>query len=624
MPSSPAHIRFGAFELDLRAGELHKNGTRTRLQQQPAQLLAILLEHPGQMVGRGELRQRLWPEDTFVDFQHGLNAAVKRLREALGDSAEDPVFIETLPRRGYRFIAPVESGGSDVHTAAVTELPSVSPASRREVVSGRKLAALAIAFVLLVAAGLLGYTPWKARHAGTEIAIRSLAVLPLRDISNDAQKEYFSDGMTEALISELGKIRALRVISRQSVMRYKGTAKSIPEIAKELNVDGVVEGAVLITGRQVRISVQLIGANPEQHLWAESYRRDLGDVISLQQEVTRDIVGQIKVAALTPVEPSRLESAYPVGKEAYNAYLEGRYFFGRLNEENLATAITHYEQAVQLDPDYALAWASLAEARNLQAGTYGRQPELDIEKARQAAERALTLDRNLARAHAAMGDIKKDYDWDWTGADASYHQALALEPGDAVMLWHAADLAATLGHFEQALALSRRAVEMNPLDPSSYHRLGLHAWFNGGLDEAAAAFHKGIEINPQYPWLHLLLGAIYLAKSRPQEAWVEMQRETYPEFRVEGLAIAYHALGRKKDSDAALAELIAKGHTNMAYQIAGVYAFRGEADQAFRWLEKAYSQRDAGLPYVKGDPLLKGLQRDPRFATFLKKMHLPA
>ena len=620
MPSHTAYVRFGTYQLDPTAAELHKNGMRIRLQQQPAQLLAILLERPGQVVTREQLRQRLWQQDTFVDFEHGLNAAIKRLREALGDSAENPVFIETLPRRGYRFIAPVESECTDLPGTNTVKTESRS-APLQEKIFRRKHVFAAIAFVVLAVLAVAGYTLWKTRHAAAAAMIRSIAVLPLQDISLHRETEYFSEGMTEALITELGKIKGLRVISHHSVMQYKNTTKAVPVIAKELNVDGIVEGGVLLSGQQVRITVQLIGAHPERHLWAESYDRDLHDVVALQREVARDIAGQIRFTTSPETEPSRLLSSQLVDREAYDAYLQGRFYFARLSEQNVAKAIDYYERAVTLDSGYAAAWASLAEAREFQAGAYGTPAGCG--KAREAAERALALDPNLAQAYVAMGNIGMYCDWNWASTDGWYQKALAIEPGNIQALQGAAALAATLGRYEEALKWNRKAVEVNPLDAAAWHNLAINAAYAGRDDESGAANSKSLELNPQQPWSHAIRAGIYLSQSRIQEGLAEIQRETTPVFRLQGLAFEYYKLGRRKDSDAALTELIAKYHEGAAFQIAEVYAARGQADEAFRWLDIAYAQRDSGLPLFKGSWAFNKLKSDPRYSAFLQRMNLP-
>jgi len=605
-PSNP--VQFGTFEVDLRAGELRKDGLKIKLQGQPIQVLTTLLEHPGEIVTREELRQRLWPADTFVDFEHNLNSAVKRLREALGDSADNPRFVETLPRHGYRFIAPVAELGR------ATRGPQVRV--RALWVAGLSVLTIAVLVIGVKQGG------WQERLLGRAHTgrIQSLAVLPLENLSGKPEEDYFADGMTEEVITELGSIRTLRVISRQSVMHYKGTDKPLPQIASELHVEALVQGSALRASNRVRITMQLVRAVPEEHLWAQSYERDLSNVIALQAEVARDIASQIRVT-LTPEEQGRLARASPVNIEAYKAYLQGKYFYARPTKENLKKAITYHEQAISLDPNYAPAWAALSRAYNFQAGFYG--PVREYSRAREAAERALALDSSLADAHAAMGEIKQEYDWDWAGAEASYQRALALEPGNAEVVEGASDLAATLNHLEEALSLSRRAVELDPLSRMARMALARNAWFAGRLDEAEAVVRKGLELDPQFPWLHQLLSLVYLARSRPQEALAEAERETIPGFRLQGLALAYHALARKQESDRALAELIAKNQKDAAFQIAEVYAFRGEANAAFTWLERAYEQRDPGLPFVKGDPLLKSLEPGPRYTAFLKKMRLP-
>jgi tetratricopeptide (TPR) repeat protein len=317
-------------------------------------------------------------------------------------------------------------------------------------------------------------------------------------------------------------------------------------------------------------------------------------------------------------------SGHARNADAYNAYLQGRYFFERRSKENLEKAVGYYEQAIKLDPDYALAWAALAETRSRQADSSYLRVDEGYRKAREAADRALGLDPNLAEAHAAMGRIKTNYDWDWAGADASFQRALALDAGNITVIRNAVLLAAALGRFDEALALNRRAVELDPLNTWSHFNHAIVAYYAGRLEEALSACRKILEINPERPLVHTFLGRIYLAQSHPQEALAEMEREREEWARLEGLALAYHALGRKKDSDAALAELIVKNATDSAFQIAEVYAFRGETDRAFEWLERAYTQHDSGLAQLKGDPLLKSIDHDPRYAAFLKKMHLPA
>ncbi|MBI2956936.1 MAG: protein kinase [Acidobacteria bacterium] len=451
--------------------------------------------------------------------------------------------------------------------------------------------------------------------------IDSLAVLPLKNLSGDSEQEYFVEGMHEALTAELSKISALKVISRTSAMQYKDVKKPMPQIARELGVTGLIEGSVAREGDQVRITVQLIHGPTDQHLWAESYQRELRGILALQSEVARAIAREIQVA-MTPEQDIRLAHARPVNPEAYNAYLQGRYFYERRTKEELERAVGYYEEAIQLDPNYAAAWAGLGITRHHQADWGYVTREEGHRKARQAVERALALDANLAEAHTAKG-LSALYDWDWAAADASYQRALALEPGNTSAILGAAGLAHTLGRFEEAVALGRRAVELDPLHPGAHFRLGIFAYFAGQLEEAVAAHKKALELNPALPNARNFLGLVYLAQAHPPEALAEMEQEKEPTLRLHGLALAYQALGRKKESDAALAELVEKYQQTAAFEVAEVYAFRKEADRAFEWLERAYTQRDGGLTRMKGNPLLKYLERDPRYATFLKKMRLP-
>src|SRR5713101_3735750 len=418
--------RFGAFEFDPRARQLRKHGHTIRLHGQPLEILGLLLERPTEVVLREELRARLWPEDTFVDFEHSLNAAVNKLREALDDDANNPRFIETVPRRGYRFIAPVEgalpasapdSTNLDAPAAnqeaidlgvekSAAEVPMPSGARPRRRTLWLVFAACAFLVALLVGfdAGGLRQRFFGRPDPG---GIRSIAVLPLENLSHDPEQEYFADGMTEALTTELAQISALKVISRTSVMQYKGTKKSLPQIAKELRVDAVVEGAVQRSGDKVEITVQLIQAPTDRHLLAKSYERDLRDVLALQREIAHAITDEIK-AKLTPGERASLASSHPVNPEAYEAYLEGRYFWNKRTENAVRTAAEYFQRAVDKDPTYARAYAGLADAYSV-LGSWSLDalpPSEVLPKARAAVTKALQLDDSIAEAHTALAGIK--------------------------------------------------------------------------------------------------------------------------------------------------------------------------------------------------------------------------
>jgi len=463
---------------------------------------------------------------------------------------------------------------------------------------------------------------WLRRgERGSTGGTPSIAVLPFVDMSSEKNQEYFSDGLAEELLNDLAKIPGLRVAARTSSFQFKGKNEDLRTVGEKLNVGDILEGSVRKQGSRVRITAQLIKAGDGFHVWSETYDREMNDVFAVQEDIARSVAGSLKVTLLGG--KTAMPSAQGTNADAYNAYLQGEYFLKRHGKENLEKAIAYYDQAIKLDPGYAPAWVGLAAARSNQADRGYLPVEEGYRKAREAAERALALNANLADAHAAMGGIKMSYDWDWTGADTSYQRALALEPGNAKFVRNAAVLAKTLGRLDEALTQDRRAVELDPLSVPAHNTLGLAAYYAGRPEEAAAAFKKALELNPQFPNSHALLGQVYLAQAHPQEALAEMEREPEPALRLQGEALAYHALGRKKESDAALAELIAKYQADAAFQISEVYAFRGEADRAFEWLERAYAQRDSGLAEMKGDPLLKSLERDPRYAAFLKKMRLP-
>ncbi|PYV51129.1 MAG: hypothetical protein DMG92_05335, partial [Acidobacteria bacterium] len=370
---SRASVRFGAFELDQDAGELRREGTKVRLQEQPLQILQILLEQPGKVILREELRKRVWPSDTFVDFDHGINNAIKRLREALGDVAETPRYIETLPRRGYRFIG-------------ITEYP---------------------------------------RH-GTASSILSLAVLPLENLSRDPEQEYFADGLTEALITSLAKISAIRVTSRTTAMHYKGVHRPVPELARELGVDAVVEGAVLRSGERVRISVQLIEARTDQHLWAESYNRDLRDVLELQTEVARAVAREIQVK-MTPSEQEQLARVHPVDAQAYEAYLKARYYWNKRTGEGFRRGAEYFERAIERDPSYAAAYAGLADCAS-SAGFWGlTSPSDGCGKAKAAARKSLEIEET-AEGRTSLAIAILHYDFDIVAAEQEFRRALELNP----------------------------------------------------------------------------------------------------------------------------------------------------------------------------------------------------
>jgi len=486
----------------------------------------------------------------------------------------------------------------------------------------RMLAAGAAALVLLVVASMFG--PYrlgrigKGSKAGQDEA--SIAVLPFSDISPERNQEYFSDGLAEELVNGLAKIPGLRVAGRTSSFQFKGKNEDCRVIGEKLNVANLLEGSVRKHDNDARITVQLIKAEDGFDLWSEEFDRKLDDIFAVQEEISRKVTAKLQVKLLA--DKAAVASARSTNAQAYNAYLQGRYFYGRHNQETLEKAAGYFEQAIRLDRTFAPAWVGLGESRSDQAGAAYIPVEDGYRKAREAVERALALDANLGEAYAAMGWIKMLHDWDWAGADKSYQRALSLEPGNASVISRAGTLARFLGRLDEAIERYSRAVQIDALNSNAYGSYGIALHYAGQQEKAKEAFQKALELAPEMAVAHSYLGRVHLAESHPQEALAEMEQEKDPALRLCGLALAYHALGRKNESDANLADLIAKFQTDSPYQIAEVHAFRGGPDRAFEWLERAYAARDPGLSEVKVDPLLKSLGRDPRYVALVKKMRL--
>jgi len=612
-------IPFGPFEADLASQELRKQGVRLRLPRQSFQILKMLLERPGEVVTREELRAKLWPADTFVDFDHGLNAAVKRLRDALGDTAENPRFVETLPRLGYRFI-----------TAKVLD---TIPAEKRPSPPGQWGLPLVAAAVLLAVALLVvdagGLRSKLFSRSAAQPQIRSLAVLPLTNLSGDPEQEYFADGMTEELITELSRIGSLKVISRTSVMPYKGEKKKpLLQIGRELNVDAVIEGAVLRSGNRVRITAQLIYAPTDQHLMAETYERDLGDVLKLQGEVAEAVTRQVRLK-LTPELKVRLRQIPEVNPEAFQAYLRA-ISFDPYRHQEIAKAQSYYEYAIQKDPGFASAYVGLARSyRNLGQFRW-LSPQDAYPPAMQAARKALELDEKDCGAHGMLAWLAWRYNWDWQAADREFRFALELCPNDAGIHWQQAYYAGWSGRGVEALAEMAKARELDPL----LRNLSLcQALINYHLRN----YNTMIEAGRQYvdsdanSWLaHHLLGVGYEGSGQTLDAIHEYQKAVELSERDEdttaALAYAYAVTGRREDTKKILSEWEHQSETSYVspYMIATVYAGLGDKDEAFKFLEKAYQEKSSDLPYfLKADLRIDSLRSDPRFQDLLRRMNFP-
>jgi TolB-like protein/tetratricopeptide (TPR) repeat protein len=563
-------VRFGEFELDQNAGELCRDGSKIRLQEQPLQILRILLEQPGRVVPREELQKRIWPSDTFVDFDHGINNAIKRLREALSDTAETPRYVETLPRRGYRFIGKIER-----------ETPK----------------------------------------------FRSLAVLPLENLSRDPEQEYFADGLTEALITSLAKVSALRVVSRTTAMRYKGAHRPLPEIARELQVDGIVEGTVLRSGERVRISAQLIEARTDMHLWAESYERDLRDMLTLHSEVARAIAKEIQIT-LTPREQMQLGASRSVDPEGYEAYLKGRHHWNKRTPVEVKKGAEYFQQAVEKDPTYAAAYAGLADIAGI-AGFYGfASPTEGCGRAKAAARKSLEIEET-AEARASLGWAIMHYDWDFLVAEKEFRRAFELNPRYATAHQWYGHCLGYMGRFDESFAELKHAIQLEPLSliiNTSYAGL---LWLARRWDQAIEQCQKTLELDANFQPAQWILGQAYDSKGIPEAAIALLQKLV----KASGGAVIYltrlgHAYATAGRSDEArrvvrqLQEFSKQGYV-MAYWMAYVFTNLNEKDEAFRWLEKAYEERSAWMAFFKMDPWFDDLRSDPRFQDLLRRMNFP-
>jgi TolB-like protein/DNA-binding winged helix-turn-helix (wHTH) protein/cytochrome c-type biogenesis protein CcmH/NrfG len=629
---------FGQFVLDPRKRTLLRADAPVSLTPKAFDVLLFLAQNPHRLVTKEELLQAVWG-NTFVE-EGNLTQYISHLRKALGDNSEDTRLILTIARKGYQFtgdVAVAEAADTPKQIAVQVPVTESSRAATRPLVefptieavpkaakSWRKAAVVAASAVILVVAGYMSWRHFRPiTPPGSEKIM--LAVLPFQNLTGDPNKEYLADGLTEETISHLGRLNPeqLGVIARTSVMGYKRKDERLDQIGRELSVQYVLENSLRESGNHIRLTAQLIQVKDQTHLWAQDYDYLAKDILNVQDDVAKAVAHEIRLR-LTSKQQAQLAQSHPALPEAFDAYLQGYYHFERDTPKDTDMAAKYYERATQLDPSYALAWVGLSRARNWQVNVTLIPAEEGHRLARQAVERALALNPNLAEAHTQMGRIKQQVDFDWAGAHAYFQRAVALDPGNPEVLRTAAGSAAMLGRFDEALPLHRRGVDLDPLNADSWESLGETEFVRGQLDEAVADFKKALELNPDVVAAHMMLSQIYVMQGRPQDALPEIGLVRYDIARAYLYAIAYYALGRKKEADAALIELVTKYHASAAYQISEAYALRNQSDEAFEWLERAYAQSDSSLFITKVDPLLKSLHSDPRFTAFLKKLNLPA
>lgn len=622
-------IRFGPYAADVRSRELYKFGIKLKLRDQSFQVLAILLEHPGEVVTREELRQKLWPDEIFVDFDHGLNAAVERLRRCLGDSALNPAFIETLPRRGYRFIGELASPESKAGPAEVPQEPAqaVPATGRRNVFPISFLISMvAMATVLLLL--FLGIR-WRRPSVASVAPPRQtmLAVLPFENLSGDPNQDYFSDGLTEELITQLGALSPdrLGVIARTSSMVYKHTSKSARQIAGELGVDYVLESSVRRDGDQIRISVQLIRARDQVHVWVNSYDRQVSRSIALQEEVAKAVAEQVKIklspAYRGPATPGHLDP------QANEAYLRGRYFGNQFTAAGLREAITYFQQAIDLDPTFAEAYSGLADSYHILVVTDGMSPEEGESKALSAARQAVALGEGLAEPHNALGGVMIGM-YDWLRAESEFKRAIELNPSYSTEHRFYAALLATQGRHEEAWVQIGQAMRTDPLSLPNNAEVVRTLYYARDYDRAIEQSKKAMQLDPDYYRTHFWLARVYAQKKMYAEAILESERvlKAMPDSGVGLTEMAYSlaAGGREAEAREMLRRLQEKLKRSFvpAYDFAVIHLALHEPDQAMSYLQKAYQERDWALMVVAVEPRLDPLRQDPRFQELVGKVGL--
>ena len=621
-------FRFGVFEADLDARELTKLGKLLPLQEQPFQLLAMLLEKPGVLVTREELRARLWPQ-TVVDFDHGLNKAISKIRDILGDSAENPRFIQTVARRGYRFLADVtvvntgEVAAAPLENASV-DSPALDPpaATRRSRPSAAW--AMAGAALLLITAGMVIWIRSTSNHSSLP-SIRSLAVLPLENLSGDASQDYFSDGMTDELITQLAQVPDLRVISRSSMMTYKQSHKPLAEIARELNVQAIVEGSVLRSGDHVRITAQLIRLPADEHIWAHSYEGDFRDTLVLQNQVAQAIANQIRA---TVSGQQRVQNPRAMNAQAYDSYLKGRYYWNKRTIEGLKEAINYFKQSISIDPGYAEAYSGLADSYAL-AGDWANgilPPSEAFPLAKAAANEALALNDRLAEAHTSLALVLDLYYWDWDAAEKQYALAINLNPGYAVAHeWYAWHLL-LLGHGAEALFEMRRAESLDPVSPVIRSNLADVLTVSHLFEESVRQSRRTLALDPNFAIGHFHLAEALVQQRQYEAAIAEFQQAIELSGHLAlfdaNLAHAYALSGRRADALKIAKDMEARLDLNPAAgRIALIYVGLGDLDQAMNWLNKAYDARFN--PEVLVRPTFDPLRSDARFRELRRRLGLP-
>jgi len=658
---SNRRIRTGLYDIDLSCPELRKDGVRVPLQEQPFRVLSLLLERPGEVVTREELQIKLWPADTYVAFDEGINTAIRKLRSAFGDSADNPRFIETLPRRGYRFIAPVreiprpelviESGldskaktGTGAAAAGTADIQAAEQDRRRRSTAltahprSWKLAAGAVFVLLLILAVSFHVARSRPRPAAVPAKRVMLAILPFQDLSNDPSQEYFGDGLTEETITDLGELspEQMGVIARTSAMAYKRTNKTVSQIGRELGVDYILEGSVRREDGRARVSAQLIRVSDQTHLWAHSYDRELNNVLQIENDLGRAIAQEVQ-ANLNPRRQSALARQRLVDPEAYDLYLRGRYYWNERTPAAVKQSIEFFQKATSKDPNFALAYAGMADAYNISVIVGLYSPNESMPLAAEAAKRAIEVDPAQAEAHAALGMEKSLYEFDFPGAEKEFRKALELNPSSAYAhLFYSNCYLMPMGREAEAVAENQKALTLDPLSLPINNFMGVTYMFVGDFEKSYRQFQHTIELDPRFPLAHAYFAALLFRIGKFDEAIEEDEKAEVLSGASPQKAAAEAASMRKAfknggerglwqlNLETTLQQFRSRHNSVFASDVAAAYARAENLDKAFEWLDKAYDERDGqDINLLKYDPSYKNLRGDPRYAAFQQRMGLP-
>ena len=646
----PALLRFDPFELDLRTGELRRQGQLVKLQQQPFKVLSLLARRSGELVTREEMKREIWSEETFVDFDQGLNFCIKQVRIALRDQADTPRYIETLPRRGYRFLAHVEHldgmGRRTAQGAIDMSMPPPGPPPAPAAPRSRRFRATTVLLAVAVLGAAASAWIWtsaanrargQAAAGGPAAVARGaqgaaarrlmLVVLPFQNLSDDPAQEYFSDGLTDEMIMQLGRIDPLRlsVIARGSSIQYKNKAIDVAELGRELGVDYVVEGTVRRGGDRVRITAKLIQAKDRTLVWSEQYEQHLKDILSLQSEVARAVAKGVQVA-VSPSAETRFARWHPVDPEAYQLYLQGRFFWNRRDREGLTRAIDYFQRAVKRAPDEALPYVGIADAYIVLTDQGVVAATEAMPKAKEAATRALTIDPELAEAHASLAMIRMSFDWDWVAAEAGFRRANEINPNYATTHHWYAHLLRARGRHEEAIAEVRRAQSLDPLSLIINSNVGSALFYAGRFAEAEAQWKRVLEMNARFAPAYWSLGRLKLQQGALDEAIAYHEKAVDASGRdpayLCSLGHAYGIAGRRDDAQRLLNEVLEMARTRYVapMDLALIRLGLGQRQATLDLIEQAVNEHFSGVRQLRIEERFQPLSGDPRFEALCQRV----